>query len=60
MGYDWCADCGGEMVSCECEEFVDEYDDYDGPDGDDSEEIDDHNVVWSVDPNGVGRIEVVW
>jgi hypothetical protein len=56
MNYDWCSQCGGEMVSCECEE-VEEYDDYE-PDEDDYEEIDDSRVIFSINDNGVGRIEV--
>lgn len=57
MSWDWCRLCGGEMVSCECPEIVD---DYDGPDGypEPVEEIDDRCVVWVVADNGVGRVEV--
>jgi hypothetical protein len=56
VSYYWCKDCGGEMVSCECPEIVD---DYDGPElADDYEEIDDRAVVWVVGDNGVGRVEV--
>lgn len=57
MSWDWCSRCGGEMVSCECPEVVD---DYDGPGQypEPVEEIDDRCVVWVVGDNGVGRVEV--
>ena len=60
MNYYWCKDCGGERVSCECPEIVDDYDDYDGPDTypEPYEEIDDSRVIFSINDNGVGRIEV--
>lgn len=56
MSYYWCGDCGGEMVSCECPEIVD---DRDGPEEYDDEVVEDRNVIWTVGDNGVGRIEVV-
>ena len=62
VGYSWCKQCGGEMVSCECEN-IDDYDDYDGPVGteDDYEPICDKYVIWVPgEPGGrAGHIEVV-
>ena len=57
MTWGWCNVCGGEMVSCECEEDLGN-DNYD-PELDDYEVIDDRQVVWTVNDNGVGRVEVL-
>ena len=51
----YCSECKGETVSCECAEgtasddFAPEYL---------AEDIDDRFVVWTVNDSGVGRIEV--
>ena len=57
-GWDWCKDCGGEMVSCECpeEDYVDEnysHEEYM------CEDISDSQVVWTLGDNLVWRVEVI-
>lgn len=56
MSWDWCSRCGGEMVSCDCEEVV-ESDDVECDD--DYEEIDDRRVVAEVNGDGAIRIVVM-
>jgi Txe/YoeB family toxin of Txe-Axe toxin-antitoxin module len=46
------------MVSCECEP-VDYVDEYYSPEEYSDEVVEDHRVVWTVNDNGVGRVEVV-
>jgi hypothetical protein len=52
----YCKGCGGEMVSCECDDIIE--DDYTPESEYLCEDIDDRHVVWVVGDNGVGRVEV--
>lgn len=58
VSWNWCGRCGGEMVSCECEEIVDDDSNYD-VDADDYEIVSDWQVDWEVNDNGVGRIVIL-
>lgn len=51
----YCRQCQGELVSCDCDEITEE--DY-APEEYLAEDIDDRAVVWVVADNGVGRVEV--
>lgn len=58
MGLYYCNRCHGELVSCECPE-VDQLDDDYTPEPEYlCEDIDDAQVRFVIDHNGVGRIEV--
>jgi hypothetical protein len=58
MSYSWCGVCGGEMVSCECVESVDDDDNYD-PDAEDYVVVADWQVDWKDNENGIGGSVVI-
>jgi|APCry1669188879_1035177.scaffolds.fasta_scaffold128743_2 hypothetical protein len=59
MPWDWCKQCEGEMVSCECGEPEDYAGEDYSPEEYLCEDIDDRFVVWTVNDSGFGRVEVI-
>jgi len=59
MSWGWCGRCGGELISCECEELIDDDDcNYDA-DADDYEVVNDSQVVMEYNSDGAMRIVVL-
>jgi hypothetical protein len=59
VSWNWCGRCGGEMVSCECEEVIDDEDGNYDPDAEDYVVVSDWQVDWKDNENGIGGSVVI-